>query len=395
MNSNKVRTGIDGLVADNFSSLKGKKVGLLSHAPACDLKLRSTLMLFKQHLNDELKVVFTPEHGFAAFAQDLEAVNEKIGDSSLKWISLYGTSEQSLHPKPQDLSSLDILVIDLLDIGSRYYTFQASMLYAMKAAFESGVEVMVLDRPNPLGGMIVEGPMLLPEWSSFVGVHPIPSRHGLTLGELAILYKEELELEGELEVVPCENWKRNMYFDETELPWVMPSPNMPTLETALVYPGQCLLEGTNLSEGRGTTRPFQICGAPFIEGNIAADILNKENLPGVVFRPVSFKPTFQKWQGIECGGVEIYINHRSLFQPVRTSLALLYHLRNLAGPNFQWRTEPYEFVCDKLAIDLLFGSNRERLDLENNKPWQEIIADWPDEESDFLFHRKPYLIYTE
>jgi uncharacterized protein YbbC (DUF1343 family) len=391
----KVTTGIDALIADGFSCLKGKRIGLITHAPACDSLLKPTLQLFLDHLQTGLKVVFTPEHGFFAHAQDLESVSIAQGTDGLKWVSLYGNDEASLHPLNEDLVNLDVLVIDLVDVGSRYYTFQATMLYAMQVAFAKDVAVMILDRPNPLGGLLVEGPMLLPEWSSFVGVHPIPIRHGLTIGELAILYMEELVLDGELEVVPCEGWKRGMYFDETGLPWVMPSPNMPTLDTALVYPGQCLLEGTNLSEGRGTTHPFQMCGAPFLHPNLVATVLSKENLPGVAFRPVSFKPTFQKWQGEQCGGVELHVTDRAVFQPVRTSLALLHHMRELSGKHFAWRIEPYEFIKDKLAIDLLFGSDRERMQMQSGMPWRDIIAEWAEEEADFLFHRKPFLIYLE
>ena len=391
----KVTTGIDALIADGFACLKGKRVGLLTHAPACDSLLTSTLQHFMHHLQGGLKVVFTPQHGFPPLTQNLDPVTIAQGADGLKWASLYGNDESNLHPLKEDLVNLDILVVDLVDAGSRFHTFQATMLYAMRAAFANGVAVMVLDRPNPLGGIAVEGPMLLPEWSSFVGVHPIPIRHGLTIGELAILYKEELELGGDLEVVPCEGWKRSMYFDETGLPWVMPSPNMPTLETALVYPGQCLLEGTNLSEARGTTHPFQICGAPFLNPNLVADTMSKEMLPGVSFRPVSFKPTIDKWQGEQCGGVELLVTDRSLFQPVRTSLALLHHLRELSGRHFAWRTEPYEFVKDKLAIDLLLGSDRERMQMQSGIPWRDIITEWTEEEADFLFHRKPFLIYLE
>lgn len=391
----KVTTGIDALIADGFSCLKGKRVGLLTHAPACDFSLTSTLQHFIHHLNKGLKVVFTPQHGFFPQAQESGLVTIAQGADVLKWASLYGNDESNLHPRKEDLVNLDILVVDLVDAGCRSHTFQATMLYAMRRAFANGVAVMVLDRPNPLGGISVEGPMLLPEWSSFVGVHPIPVRHGLTIGELAILYKEELELGGDLEVVPCEGWKRSMYFDETGLPWVMPNANMPTLESAIVYPGTCLLEGTNLSEGRGTTHPFQLCGAPFLNPNLVADTMSKEMLPGISFRPVSFKPTIDKWQGEQCGGVELLVTDRSIFQPVRTGLALLHHLRELSGKHFAWRAEPYEFVNDKLAIDLLLGSDRERMQMQAGMAWRDIIAEWAEEEADFLFHRKPFLIYLE
>src|SRR5439155_1005400 len=212
----------------------------------------------------------------------------------------------------------DVLVIDLVDVGSRYYTFQATMLLCLEAASRHGLRTLVLDRPNPLGGEAVEGPMLRLGFESFVGIHSLPIRHGMTIGELARLYHIERGLKGELEVIPCEGLRWDQYFDATGLPWVLPSPNMPTLDTALVYPGQCLLEGTNLSEGRGTTRPFELCGAPWIDARKLAGRLNDEKLPGVHFRPVRFQPTFHKYAGQACGGVQLHVTHRDGFQPVRT-----------------------------------------------------------------------------
>lgn len=395
MNQKKVRTGIDLMVDEQFSFLMGKRVGLLTHAPACDSRLRPTLGLFKQALGDGLKVVFTPEHGFHAHAQDLEAVAAPENPTLPEFISLYGLDASSLHPIPSDLEKIDILVVDLVDVGSRYYTFAATMLYCMKSAFRQGLPVVVLDRPNPIGCDVVEGPMLLEGWESFVGVYPIPIRHGLTIAELAILFKEEMNLDGNLEVIPCEGYGRNLMLDETTVPWVMPSPNMPTLETALVYPGQCLLEGTNLSEGRGTTRPFELFGAPWLDGEQVAVALNQLELSGVMFRPANFRPTFQKWQGTLCGAVQMHVTNRRSFRPVRTSLAVLQQLRKFDPAKFAWRTEPYEFVSDRLAIDILFGSDRERIALEQNIPWQEIAREWEEEESDFLLQSKQYRLYTE
>jgi uncharacterized protein YbbC (DUF1343 family) len=269
------------------------------------------------------------------------------------------------------------------------------MLYCMKAAFAQDLPVLVLDRPNPLGCQVVEGPMLKVGWDSFVGVHSIPTRHGMTIAELARFYQGELGLKGDLEIIPCEGYSRTLWLDHTTVPWVIPSPNMPSLDTAIVYPGQCLLEGTNLSEGRGTTRPFEIFGAPWLSADRTTDVLNDLDLPGARFRPVNFRPTFQKWQGQMCGGAQLHVLDRELFCPVRSGLAILRQLRDLDPSHFAWRTEIYEFVNDRLAIDLLFGSDRERLAIEQRVPWFEIAGDWKAEEEDFLATRQPYLIYTE
>jgi uncharacterized protein YbbC (DUF1343 family) len=395
MMKSNVRTGIDRLANSQFSSLRGKRVGLLTHAPACDSLLRPTLSLFREGLGDDLKLVFAPEHGFHAHAQDLEPVTVATPPNLPELISLYGNDVSSLFPNPSDLRKIDILVVDLVDVGTRYYTFQASMLYCMQVAFAQNLPVLILDRPNPLGCQIVEGPMLQRGWESFVGVHPIPTRHGMTIAELAQLYRGQLGLQGDLQVMACEGYRRNLWHDQTTVPWVMPSPNMPSLDTAIVYPGQCLFEGTNLSEGRGTTRPFEIVGAPWLDADRTAQALNDLRLPGVTFRPVNFRPTFQKWQGQLCGGVQLHVTDRELFQSVRSGLAILQELRNQNPSCFAWRTEIYEFVSDRLAIDLLFGRDRERQAIERQIPWSDIVQQWDAEENDFLATRKPYLIYSE
>jgi len=395
MDKRQVRTGIDQLASDQFSFLQGKRIGLLSHAPACDSLLRSTLGLLHGAIGDDLKVVFAPEHGFHAHAQDLEPVPIDSSPTVPEWISLYGNDAASLFPKPSDLRKIDVLVVDLVDVGSRYYTFQASMLYCMKVAFGQNLPVVVLDRPNPLGCQVVEGPMLREGWDSFIGAYPIPTRHGMTIGELAILYNQELGLHGRLEVIACEGYTRSLWQDQTTVPWVMPSPNMPTLDTAIVYPGQCLFEGTNLSEGRGTTRPFELVGAPWLDGDRAADALHGIGLPGVLFRSVNFRPTFQKWQDRLCGGVQLHVTDRDSFRSVRAGLAILQGLRNQDLSQFAWRTETYEFVSDRLAIDLLFGRDRERRAIEQQIAWSEIAREWESEEKEFLSRRQSYLIYGE
>jgi uncharacterized protein YbbC (DUF1343 family) len=342
-----------------------------------------------------LTALFGPEHGFQGQAQDLIAVTDSSEAlPGVRLHSLYGKTAASLRPTAEQLRGLDTLVIDLQDVGSRYYTFQATMLFCLEAASALGLKAFVLDRPNPLGGEVIEGPALQPGFESFVGIHAVATRHGLTIGELARLYHAERGLTGALEVIPCDGWRRGLDFEQTGLPWVLPSPNMPTVDTAFVYPGQCLLEGTNLSEGRGTTRPFELCGAPWIDPRRLARLLDRDELPGAHFRPAWFQPTFHKFAGQACGGVQLHVTHRQTFRPVRTSLALLAAMRELSGSRFSWRTEPYEFVADRLAIDLLFGSDRERLGLEAGVPARQLARAWEAEEEAFRRRRQEFLLYS-
>jgi uncharacterized protein YbbC (DUF1343 family) len=391
-----VMTGLDVLAAQEFAPLRGLRVGVVTHPAAVDRKLRHVIELVSAAPKVGLAAIFGPEHGLLGQAQDLIAVpaGEAKKAGAPRVYSLYGPTVESLRPTAEQLQGLDALVIDMQDIGSRYYTFQATMRYCLQAALPRGMRVFVLDRPNPLGGETVEGPALRKGYESFVGAHDIAIRHGLTMGELAMLYQNELGLEdGDLRVVPCEGWRRRDGFDATGLPWVLPSPNMPTPDTALVYPGQCLIEGTNLSEGRGTTRPFELTGAPWLDAAKLARRMNGEMLPGVKFRPASFRPTFQKHAGLDCGGVQIHVTDRAAFRPVRTSLALLAAMRELSGAKFAWRTEVYEFVKDPIAIDLLFGSDRERKHLEAGKPVIDLDKTWKAEEEAFLHRRHTALLY--
>jgi uncharacterized protein YbbC (DUF1343 family) len=381
------------MCAQQFAPLRGLRVGLVTHPAAIDPHFRHAADLLAEAPGVRLAALFGPEHGLRGEAQDLIGVPDGGPAAGPRVHSLYGATADSLQPTAEQLRGLDALVIDLQDVGSRYYTFQATMLYCLEAASRHGLLTVVLDRPNPLGGEAVEGPTLQPGSESFVGAHPVATRHGLTIGELARLYQKERGLGGELHVVPCEGWRRDMDFDGTGLPWVLPSPNMPTVETAYVYPGQCLIEGTNLSEGRGTTRPFELCGAPWIDAAALADRLRAEGLPGVAFRPAWFRPTFHKFAGRDCGGVQLHVTDRAAFRPVRTGLAVLAALRDLSGERFAWRAEPYEFVADPPAIDLLFGSSRERLALEAGRPPAEIARAWEAEEDDFRRRRGDILLY--
>ncbi|MCI0456285.1 MAG: DUF1343 domain-containing protein [Gemmataceae bacterium] len=389
-----VRTGLEVLRDEGFAPLRGLRVGLVTHPAAVAADLRHAANVLADASVVHLAALFGPEHGLLGEAQDLVAIPAGGAPAGPRVHSLYGKTADSLRPTAEQLRGLDALVIDLQDVGSRYYTFQATMLYCLEAAARHGLLAVVLDRPNPLGGEAVEGPALRPGYESFVGPHRIATRHGLTMGELARLYQKERGLGGELLVIPCAGWRRDMDFEATGLPWVLPSPNMPTVETAFVYPGQCLLEGTNLSEGRGTTRPFELCGAPWIDASALAGQLRTQGLPGVAFRPAWFRPTFHKFAGQDCGGVQLHVTDRQVFRPVRTGLAVLAALRELSGPRFAWRTEPYEFVTDRLAIDLLFGSPRERLALDADREADETARAWEAAEEDFRRRRQASLLYS-
>jgi uncharacterized protein YbbC (DUF1343 family) len=389
-----VHTGLDLLALEDFAPLSGLRVGLVANAAAVDRQLRHAAELLATAPGVRLAALFGPEHGLLGHAQDLISVGDGQPTSDGILVhSLYGDTFASLKPTPEVLRDLDALVIDLPDIGSRYYTFAATMCLCLDAAAAASKRVFVLDRPNPLGGVAIEGPARQPGFQSFVGWMDVPIRHGLTLGELARLHAREHRLDIALEVVACEGWRRDMAFPATGLPWVLPSPNMPAWETAVVYPGQCLLEGTNLSEGRGTTRPFELCGAPWLDARKLAGRLRDVRLPGVVFRPVHFQPTFHKFAGQLCGAVQLHVTDFAAFRPVLTGLTVLATMRELSRQRFHWRTEPYEFVADIPAIDLLFGSDRERQGLEAGVSAGELAKGWQSEETAFRLRRQEVLLY--
>lgn len=389
----RVQTGLDALVAENFALLKGRRVGLIGNPTSVDRRLRHLADLLPKAPGVTLAALFGPEHGLRAEAQDMIGV-EPIVDAKtgVPIHSLYGSDPASLTPSQAQLDGLDVLVFDVQDVGSRYYTFAATMLYAMRAAAEHGLAFVVLDRPNPIGGNRIEGPTIRPGFTSFVGAHPIPIRHGLTVGELAQLYREELSLDLDLTVVPCRGWNRSMPWSETGLPWILPSPNMPTPDTALVYPGACLIEGTNLSEGRGTTRPFELWGAPWLDSDRLADPSPGD---GAYYRPCAFRPTFHKHAGQTCRGVQPHVFDPSRFFPVAVYTDWLSRARLQDVERFAWRTEPYEFVRDPIAIDLLFGSSRERTAIESGASTREIVTAWIREEAAFAERRRPHLLYPE
>jgi uncharacterized protein YbbC (DUF1343 family) len=393
MSVSPVRPGLELLLEERSSLLSGSRVALLAHAASVDRRLRHAADLLAAHPGIELVRLFGPEHGVQGAAQDMEAVAGEAPARDLPVVSLYGDSETSLHPPPGSLDDVDVLVVDLQDVGARYYTYAATAAYAAAACARASVRLVVADRPNPLGGVEVEGEGVEPGFGSFVGAFDLPARHGLTLGELLLWQRRQAGLDLELDVVHAEGWRREASYEETGLPWVLPSPNMPTLDTARVYPGACLVEGTNLSEGRGTTLPFELAGAPFLAGASLARALEAEGLPGALFRPCLFRPTSGKWRGSDCGGVQIHVTDPAAFRPLRTGLSLLAAARRLAPEAFAWRSEPYEFVTDRPAIDLLAGNSRWRRHLDAGGGAAEIAAAWPEREAAWREEREDLLLY--
>jgi uncharacterized protein YbbC (DUF1343 family) len=373
-------TGLDRLAADRWTSLRGQRVGLVVHPASVDGALRHARDLVAAAGDGavDLRALFGPQHGILGQTQDNMIEWQGFTDprSGVPVHSLYGEHRR---PTAAMLEGLDTLVIDLQDVGARYYTFIWTMLLCLEACAAAGRRVVVLDRPNPLGGTGVEGNVLDPRYSSFVGLAPIPMRHGLTIGELAGFFAAWRGLDVDLQVVWMEGWRRDQHFDATGLPWVLPSPNMPTLDTAFVYPGGCLLEGTNLSEGRGTTRPFEILGAPFVDGRKLAAVLGAWNLPGCRFRPLEFEPTFHKFAGQVCGGVQVHVTDRVAFESVTTYTAAIAAIAGLWPDGFAWKQPPYEYETEKLPIDILAGGTLWREHVEGGlSPWQ-MKAHWLEE----------------
>ena len=338
------------------NELRGARLGALLHPASVSGTLRHASQILEGHAGElfRLAAFFGPQHGFLGQTQDnmIEWRSYEHPRLRIPVYSLYGETRE---PTPEMLAGLDALLIDLQDIGARYYTFIWTMFLCLRACERLGLLAVVLDRPNPLNGLTTEGPVLDPEYRSFVGLHPLPVRHGLTIGELAARFRAEAFPRLKLTVLPMKNWERQMWFDQTRLPWVMPSPNMPTLGTATVYPGMCLLEGTNISEGRGTTRPFEIFGAPFLDAERLAEELNSRQLPGAYFRPIWFEPTFQKFAGQLCAGAQLHVLDRDRFQPFATGLEIIRTIRRLDSNSFQWKQPPYEYESRRLPIEILLG----------------------------------------
>ena len=387
-----VLSGLDVLLGRLRTLLGGQSVGLLCHPASVTADLTPAAEALMRVKDMNLRRLFAPEHGITGAAQDLVLVgHEKDPLTGLPVMSLYG---RRLDPDPRVLEGLDALIVDLQDVGARYYTYNWTMALAMKAAARVNLPVIVLDRPNPLGGERLEGNWPEAGWSSFVGLYPLPIRHGMTMGELAGYLNDRHELGCDLTVVPMLGWRRGMAWEDTGLPWVAPSPNMPTPDTARVYPGGCLIEGTNLSEGRGTTRPFEWIGAPYLDGPRLARALERRGIPGVRFRPVGFEPAFHKWKSQRCGGVQIHVTDAARFKPFATYLALIAEARRQAPRHFRWRKPPYEFERVRLPMDLLCGGPGIRLALERGVPLARLETSWRPDLARFARARRPYLLYS-
>lgn len=371
-----VRTGLEVLLGD--PALVGDRPwALLANHSAVTARLVPARRALREVLPGPLVRLFSPEHGLDGVAQDMEAVGDEADSlTGVPVTSLYGADASTLEPTEDDLDGVEVLLVDLPDIGCRYYTFAATMVAAMSSCERAGVAVAVLDRPNPIGGLLREGGPVEPGCESFVSALPTPIRHGLTLGEIALLLRRERHSNVDLTVVLVEGWNRSQWWDETGLPWVPPSPNMPSLDTVAVYPGMCLVEATDVSEGRGTTRPFHLVGAPWIDGERLASRLVDRRVDGVGFRAARFRPMFGKHRGVVCGGVEIHVMDRLRLRPVALGVDLLQAIHDLDPDAFSWRREPYEFVSDVPAIDLLTGSAAVRALIESGESLDDLVDRW-------------------
>lgn len=369
-----------------------RRVGLLSNPASIDGRLRHIVDQVVGMSDVSLAALFGPQHGFRADVQDnmVETDHARHPTLDVPVYSLYGETRE---PTSEMLSDLDTLVVDLQDVGTRVYTYIHTLANCLKACERAKVPVVVCDRPNPIGGLAVEGPMLEPGFESFVGLYPVPLRHGLTIGEMARLCNAGFGIGAELDVLTMDGWRREMFHDDTGLPWVLPSPNLPTLEAAIVYPGMVLLEGTNLSEGRGTTRPFELFGAPWLTAAPLADALNARSLPGVHFRPTEFQPTFQKHAGATCGGCQLHVTDRIRFKPVEAAVAVLATCRAQAPDHFRWRTPPYEYETLLPPINILTGSSRIRTLIDADADWSEVDHAIEDGVDKFRQQCERYLLY--
>lgn len=389
----KVLTGLDLFKSSLPRRFNGARTGLLVHPASVNKKLLHGSELFLNTTKLKLNAFFGPQHGIYGQTQDNMVEWKGFTDpkTNIPVYSLYGETRKPTHNM---LEELDVLVIDLQDIGSRYYTFIWTMDLCMEMCNEMGKSLIVLDRPNPINGVDMEGPVLDIEYSSFVGLKPLPIRHGMTIGEIGLYLKKSYYATLDYYVIKMKGWKRRMWFDNTGLPWVMPSPNMPMLDTAIVYPGMCLLEGTILSEGRGTTRPFEIFGAPFINPDALLKRLKDFKLRGVVFRPLWVEPTFQKYAGRLCGGAQIHVIDRVRFKPFKTAVAILKAVRDLHPEYNLWKEPPYEYEAIKMPIDILFGTDKFRKDIDSGESLQ-TMEDWWTRQSIYFKNniREQYLLY--
>ena len=387
-----VKTGLERFLKSPPSWIFGYRLGLLSNAASVNNNFQHARKLIDMRFTGQLKALYSPQHGFFSEKQDNMIESKNIVDPILKIpvFSLYGNTRI---PTREMFEPIDVLIIDLQDVGTRVYTYIYTMSYCLEAAQKFKKKVLVLDRPNPISGSATEGNCLSTEFTSFVGRYPIPMRHGLTIGELSLLFNNHYKIGCDLEVVPMKGWKRAMYFDETNLPWVPPSPNLPRPESAMVYPGQVLWEGTNVSEGRGTSQPFELFGAPFIDTEKIISALGKDKIPGIVLRPAAFEPTSNKWNKSLCKGFQIHITDRYKFKPYTTSLRLIQAVIKTHKKSFRWKNPPYEYEFKKMPIDLLIGSKKIRQSIEQFNALDEISESWFKDTNEFIKSSSSFHLY--
>lgn len=390
----RVQTGLERLLSGQADfDLRGRRVGLVANPTTVDGHLVHAADRLSKSC--ELVALFGPEHGIRGDAQYMVSVDQASDRATgVPVYSLYGSVESSLTPTPESLTGLDVMIFDIQDVGARYYTYVWTMVLAMRACAKAGIEFVVLDRPNPIGGERVEGGWIAEGYHSFVGLRSLPNRHGLTAGEIASWAHAEEKMDLQLHVIEMRGWERAMLYPETGLPWVQPSPNMPTVDTALVYPGMCLLEGTEISEGRGTTRPFEVAGAPYVDAQALTELLHEQQLPGVRFRPTHFVPTFDKSTGESCAGVQQHVTDANSYLPYRSAVAFVWAMHRLWPEHFAWRTKAYEFVDTIPAFDLLAGSSALRTGIESGASIDELAATWVAGEAEFREMRKAWLRYS-
>lgn len=391
-NLRPIKLGVERLLTDRIDLLRGARVGLVCNQASVDHSFRHAADLFHEHSEINLTTLFGPQHGIRGDVQDNMIETDHAVDRStgLPTYSLYSETRE---PTEEMLRNVDLLVVDLQGVGCRIYTFVYTLANCMRAAKKYGKKVIACDRPNPIGGTEVAGNVLDPEFASFVGQFPVPTRTGMTDVELGRMFNEEFQIGCDLECVTMQGWSRELWYDETDGPWVFPSPNIPTVSSTVVFPGTVHLEGTQMSEGRGTTRPFELVGAPYINAEEFSEALARLNSPGVYFRSCVFKPTFQKHGGEACGGVQIHVTDRSVFEPVITGIAIVKTAFDMYGEQFRWKDPPYEYEYDRNPFDIISGTSRLRAAIERGDTLDQIQASWQAPLREFKSLRERFLLY--
>ena len=391
-NMNRTRLGVEVLLGERIDLIKGARVGLVCNQASVLPDLTHAADAFSDHPDVDLTTLFGPQHGIRGDVQDNMIETPHTTDERTKK-PIYSLYSETREPTEEMLRDVDVIVFDMQDVGCRIYTFVYTMANCMRAAKKFGKRVVVCDRPNPINGLAVEGNVTETAFTSFVGQFEIPTRHGMTCGELAKMFNDHFGIGCELEVVGMEGWRREMWYEETKLPWVLPSPNIPTVDTCVVFPATVYVEGTELSEGRGTTKPFELNGAPYIDPWVWAAELEKFNFPGVAFRQSYFQPTFQKHAGVTCGGVQIHVTDREAFTPVIVGIAMIKTAYDLYTDKFEWKRDAYEYVFDKNPFDVVSGTDKVRKGIESGMSLEDIRASWDNGLREFNEIRAKYLMY--